>query len=178
MRFLIASVFLLQLVHGPAQVLAGVETPGLASQPATHGASLKYFGSIDDGVFKGSRPKSDADYHFLQSLHIKYIVDIQTFSLLTHFEKEKAKRYGITVIPGIMNASPFSPSEKHVDRILSILRDAHYHPVYFHCNSAAIEQALLPRSIKCTFWGCRRRKRCNICMKPVMALSMAGCGAV
>jgi protein tyrosine/serine phosphatase len=153
MRFLIASAFLLQLVNGPARVLAGVETPSLASQPATHGASLKYFGSIDGGVFKGSRPKSDADYRFLQSLHIKYIVDVQAFSLLTHFEKEKAKRYGITVIPGIMNASPISPSEKHVDRILSILRDARYHPVYFHCKFGRDRTSIIAALYQMYFLG-------------------------
>ena len=41
MRFLIASVFLLQVVHGPAQVFAAVETSSLASQPEEHGAEPK-----------------------------------------------------------------------------------------------------------------------------------------
>jgi protein tyrosine/serine phosphatase len=104
-------------------------------------------------VYKGSRPKSDADYRFLQSLHIKYIVDIQAFSLLTHFEKKKAKQYGIIVIPGIMNASPFSPSEKHVDRILSILRDARYHPVYFHCKFGRDRTSVIAALYKIYFLG-------------------------
>ena len=51
-----------------------------------------------------------------------------------HFERKKAKQYGITVVQGVMNASPISPSEKHVNAILAMLRDQQYRPVYFHCK--------------------------------------------
>jgi hypothetical protein len=72
---------------------------------------------VDDGVYKGAKPTSDADYRFLQSLHVKYIVDLQFLPLMTRLERRKAKRYDITLIPGTMNASPFSPSEKHINKI-------------------------------------------------------------
>ena len=58
----------------------------LCQDPAAAGSTLKYFSSVDDGVYKGSKPKSDADYRFLQSLHVKYIVDLQILPLLTRFE--------------------------------------------------------------------------------------------
>ena len=117
------------------------------------GSHLKHFASVDDGVYKGSRPKSDADYRFLQSLHVKYIVDLQVIPLLTRPEQRKAKKYGITLIPGIMNASPVSPSQKHIDRILSILRDRRYHPVYFHCKFGRDRTSIIAALYKMYFLG-------------------------
>lgn len=130
----VAMLLLFAGACAPAQVSAEVDTPGAVSGPAAAGARLKHFSMLDEGVYKGSRPKGDADYRYLQSLHVKYIVDLQVIPLLTVLEKRKAKKYGITLIPGIMNASPISPSEKHIDKILAILHDERYHPVYFHCK--------------------------------------------
>lgn len=96
------------------------------------GSKLKHFGQVDSQVYKGSRPKSDADFRFLQSLHIKYIIDVQVLPIDRFFEQRKARKYGIAVIAGIMNASPIAPSEKHVDHILELLRKDR--PVYFHCK--------------------------------------------
>ena len=76
------------------------------------GAKLKHFAEVDKNVYKGSKPISDADFRFLQSLHVKYIVDLEIFPFMTGLEQRKAKRYGITVIRGLMNASPVSPSKK------------------------------------------------------------------
>src|SRR5712671_5316921 len=123
MKPLVATLLFLGVTRAPCQISAAVETSHLASLPTAAGSKLKYFEAVDDGVYKGSKPKSDADYRFLQSLHVKYIVDLQFLPLLTRLEQRKARKYGITLIPGIMNASPFSPSEKHVDKILAILRD-------------------------------------------------------
>jgi protein-tyrosine phosphatase len=153
MRLLIASLFLLEAVQAFGQVPAAIETSDLASSTMAAGSSLKHFSSIDNGVFKGSRPKSDADYRFLQSLHVKYIVDLQVIPLLTRFEQRKAKKYGITVIPGTMNASPFSPSEKHIDRILTILRDERYRPVYFHCKFGRDRTSIIAALYKMYFLG-------------------------
>jgi hypothetical protein len=149
MKPLVAVLFLLGVTHAPCQVSAALET----SQPTAAGSKLKYFNSVDDGVYKGSKPKSDADYRFLQSLHVKYIVDLQFLPVLTRFEQRRAKKYGITLIPGIMNASPFSPSEKHVDKILTILRDERYHPVYFHCKVGRDRTSIIAALYKMYFLG-------------------------
>ena len=153
MRLFVPLLVLAGVVHVSGQVTAAMATSDPGSQPAAAGSNLKHFGSIDDGVYKGSRPKSDADYRFLQSLHIKYIVDLQVIPLLTRLEKQKAKKYGITVIPGIMNASPFSPSEKHIDRILTTLRDERYHPVYFHCKFGRDRTSIIATLYKMYFLG-------------------------
>jgi protein tyrosine/serine phosphatase len=152
MRFLVPLLLFTGVIQMFAQAPA-IAASELASQPAAAGSSLKHFGSIDDGVYKGSRPKSDADYRFLQSLHIKYIVDLQVFPLLTRLEQRKAKKYGITVIPGIMNASPISPSEKHINKILAILQDGRYHPVYFHCKFGRDRTSIIATLYKMYFLG-------------------------
>lgn len=106
--------------HSPGQVPAA-------------GTTLVHFGRVDEGVYKGSKPKTDADYRFLQARHVKYIVNLQFLPFLDRSEQAQAKRYGIAFVPAPMNASPVSPSQKHVETILAILRDKRYHPVYFHC---------------------------------------------
>jgi protein tyrosine/serine phosphatase len=153
MNHLVASLLLIGAVPAFCQVSAVLPTSDLASQPAAAGSTLKHFGSVDDGVYKGSRPKSDADYRFLQSLHVKYIVDLQLLPLLTRPEQRKAKKYGITLLAGTMNASPFSPSEKHVAKILSILRDGRYHPVYFHCKFGRDRTSIIAALYKMYFLG-------------------------
>jgi protein tyrosine/serine phosphatase len=134
-----------------SQVIAGVDNP--ARELTAAGSKLKHFAPVDVGVYKGSRPKSDADYRFLQSLHVRYIVDLQVFPFMSFLEKRKARKYGITVIPGIMNASPISPSEKHVDAILTILRDEKYHPIYFHCRFGRDRTSVIAALYRMYFLG-------------------------
>ena len=153
MKHFVASLLLLRALPALCQVSAAPPASDLASQPAAAGSTLKHFGSVDDGVFKGSRPKSDADYRFLQSLHVKYIVDLQVLPLLTLPEQRKAKKYGMTLIPGTVNASPFSPSEKHIQKILAILRDGRYHPVYFHCKFGRDRTSIIAALYKMYFQG-------------------------
>ena len=108
---------------------------------------------MDDGVYKGSRPKTNADFEFLQSRHIKYIVDLQFLAFLHRSERKKAERYGIVFIPARMNASFISPSQKHVETILAILRDSRYQPVYFHCALGRDRTSLIAALYKMYFLG-------------------------
>lgn len=148
-----AVVLLLGAAYAPCLVAAAVEPSDSARAQAAVGSKLNHFGSLDDGVYKGSKPTTDADYRFLQSLHIKYIVDLQVIPLTILAEQRKAKQYGITVIQGNMNASPVSPSEKHVNQILAILRDKRYHPVYFHCKLGRDRTTLIAALYKMYFQG-------------------------
>ena len=138
--------------HASCQILGSIDRSNSVVQQ-TAGSKLKYFSSVDDGVYKGSRPKSDADYRFLQSLHVKYIVDLQVLPLMSLPEKRKAREYGITLITGTMNASPISPSEKHVKKILAILGNERYHPVYFHCKLGRDRTAIIAALYKMYFLG-------------------------
>ena len=147
-----ALLLLFSATPAPCQVPGSLDTSDPVVQQ-TVGSKLKYFGLVDDGVYKGSRPKSDADYRYLQSLHVKYIVNLQVLPLMSLPEKRKAKKYGITVITGTMNASPISPSEKHVKKILAILGNERYHPVYFHCKLGRDRTAIIAALYKMYFLG-------------------------
>jgi protein-tyrosine phosphatase len=151
-KAIIAVLLLLGAAHAPCQNRTD-DTHNLDREPAEAGSKLKYFGSVDEGVYKGSRPKSDADYRFLQSLHVKYIVDLQVLPFMTRSERRKAKQYGIILIPGIMNASPIPPSEKHVDRILAILHDERYRPIYVHCKFGRDRTSVIAALYKMYFLG-------------------------
>jgi len=117
------------------------------------GTTLVYFGQVDDGVYKGSRPKTNADFKFLQSRHVKYIVDLQFLPFQHRAEEKKAKRYGIVLIPARINASPLSPSRRHVEAVMAILRDKRYHPVYFHCALGRDRTSLIAALYKMYFLG-------------------------
>jgi hypothetical protein len=109
----------------------------LAADTRTHpapGTSIIHFGQVDAGVYKGSKPKTDADFRYLQSLHVQYMVNLQFLPFLSEAEEKKGRKYGIKFIDRTINASPVAPSEKHIDVILATLRDKRYHPVYFHCS--------------------------------------------
>jgi hypothetical protein len=99
--------------------------------PGTH---LVRFQKLDEGVYKGSKPKTDADYEFLRAKGIKYIVNLKFFPWINNWEKHKAKKYGMTLLTGTISASPMEPSEEHVNAVLCLLRDQRYHPIYIHCD--------------------------------------------
>ncbi len=121
------------------------------------GTTIKHFAQIDEGVYKGSKPKNDADYHFLQSKNIKYIVDLKFFPLIYRIEKNKAKQYGMTVIPVTINASPIAPSEMHVRKILCLLSDKRLHPIYFHCSVGRDRTSLIATLYEVHFRGLPRQ---------------------
>ena len=86
-----------------------------------------------------------------KSLGVKYIVDLEILPFMTGLEQRNAKPYGITVIRGLMNASPIAPSEKHVDSILATLRRDR--PVYFHCKYGRDRTNVIAALYKMYFLG-------------------------
>jgi Tyrosine phosphatase family len=153
MNLLVAGLLIFGVTLSPGQMPAGTDMPDLSRDQTPAGTTLVHFSRVDAGVYKGSKPRSDADYRFLQSLHVRYIVDLQVIPLAYRLEKRKAKRYGIALIPGRMNASPVSPSEEHIETILAILRDKRYHPVYFHCALGRDRTSLIAALYKMYFLG-------------------------
>ena len=117
------------------------------------GTSIVRFAQVDVGLYKGSKPKSDADYRFLKSKNVKYILDLKFFPLLYHLEKRKAKKHGMIVIPATINASPIAPSEKHVNQILCILADKRLRPLYFHCSVGRDRTSLIATLYELKFLG-------------------------
>jgi protein-tyrosine phosphatase len=148
---LIPALVLALLTHRLAAQTLSVMDPE-HEHPAP-GTKLTRFEKIDDGVYKGSEPKNDADYRFLQSKHIKYIVAMKFLPLLDRLEVHKAKKYGILVIPITMNASTVPPSEKHIRRILCLLSEKRLRPIYFHCSIGRDRTALIATLYEIYFLG-------------------------
>lgn len=115
--------------------------------------AIVHFAQLDTNVYSGSKPTSDADFQFLQSKHIKYILNAKFLPLLSASERKKAKRYGIGFLSVEMNASPIPPSEKHVDRILCLLRDKELQPIYVHCVLGRDRTSLIAGLYKIYFLG-------------------------
>jgi Tyrosine phosphatase family len=118
-------------------------TPDISKIHPAPGTSIVRFEQLDEGVYKGSKPKTEADYRFLESLHVKYIVELRLFPLIHEREKRAAKAHGMTLLFATMNASPIAPSKKHVDHVLCLLRDNRYHPIYIHCDLGRDRAALI-----------------------------------
>jgi hypothetical protein len=117
------------------------------------GLTIIRFGQVDVGVYRGSKPKTTADFRFLQSKHIRYILDARFLPFLAEPEAKQARRYGMRFITSPMNGSPIAPSEKHVDRILLLLRDKHHQPIYFHCDLGRDRTSLIAALYKMYFLG-------------------------
>jgi hypothetical protein len=98
------------------------------------GTSIIRFAKVDDGIYKGSKPTTDADFNYLKSLQIKYILELKFLPFLDGAEKKRAKKHGIGFLTVHMNASFYPPSEKHVNQALRILRDPRFQPMYLHCD--------------------------------------------
>lgn len=96
--------------------------------------TLVRFDQLDSGVYKGSKPKTEADFEFLRSKNVKTILNLRFLPYLDGTEKHNAQAHGIVYLTGTMNASTFQPSHKHVDQILKVLHDPCNQPVYFHCD--------------------------------------------
>jgi hypothetical protein len=144
--------FLLALTipHAAGQAIRVVDPKHDHPAPGT---SIVRFQKIDEGVYKGSEPKKDADYRFLQSLHIHYIVELKFLPLLHHMEVNKARKYGIEVIPVTINASIVAPSEKHIRQVLCLLSDKRLRPVYFHCTIGRDRTGLIATLYEIYFLG-------------------------
>jgi hypothetical protein len=148
-----ASSKLLSLSSETGQDRVHIDAPKAAEASTVAGTTLVHFGQVDDGVYKGSKPRTDADYEFLQAHHVKYILDLELLPSMGHSERKKAKRYGIVLIHGRINASPISPSEDHIEKILAVLKNSRYHPVYFHCAYGRDRTSLVAALYKMYFMG-------------------------
>lgn len=120
------------------------------------GTSITHFAQVDTSVYLGSKPKSSADFEFLRSKNIRYILNVKFLPFLTGPEKAKAKRYGIEFLSVLMNASPVAPCEKHVDEALRMMRT--HQPIYVHCVLGRDRTNLLGGLYRMYFLGVSRQK--------------------
>jgi len=111
--------------------------PPRKTNPRDHpapGTTIVRFAKVDDGIYKGSKPKTDADFRFLRSIGIINILELRFLPMLDSAERALARKYGMGFKTIYINASPVPPSPKHVNLALLTLRDKRLHPIYFHCD--------------------------------------------
>jgi len=150
----LAGATMLGLAPSPASLNeTTVDVPISAETRAAGNTTLVHFAEVDRGIYKGSKPRTDADFKFLRARHIKYILDLELLPTLWHSEQKKAKRYGMVLLHGRINASPIPPSHKHIDRIMAILRNQRYRPIYFHCAYGRDRTSLIAALYKMYFLG-------------------------
>jgi protein-tyrosine phosphatase len=146
----------LPLVLAISGIVWGQETT--TSKHPAPGTSLVHFVSIDKNVYAGSKPKSDADFAFLQSTGVRYILEVHFLPFLNGRERRRAKRHGIELVSVPMNASPVPPREKHVNRALRIMQSKEYQPVYLHCVLGRDRTGLLLGLYRMYFNGLTKEK--------------------
>ena len=129
-----------------------VSRHGPIDHPAP-GTTIIRFGQVDANVYRGSKPHTEADFRFLRSKHIRYILDVRFLPLLAAPEARNARQNGIGFLTSPMNGSPVAPSERHVNRILLILRNNRYQPIYFHCDLGRDRTSLIAALYDINFLG-------------------------
>jgi len=156
--FKVLVVVLLLLFAGafPAEALGRSASKRSSKHKSSH-TTLVRFSAVDEGVYRGSKPKTDADFRLLRSKGVKTIVNLQFLPLLDWREKDAAKKHGIEYITVSMNGSPVEPSEKHVAEVLTLLRDGRRHSIYFHCALGRDRTSLIAALYKVYFLGMSQR---------------------
>jgi hypothetical protein len=135
-----------------ATPLIWADGPIVDAAPA--GTSLKHFTQVDEGIFAGSKPSKDADFEFLRSKGVKYILQAHFLPAMTGRERSQAAKYGLEFLSIPMNASPIAPSAKHVNAALRIMRTRQ--PVYIHCVLGRDRTGLLTACTRFILRGSRR----------------------
>ena len=84
-------------VWAPISILSAGAFAGTKLEHPAPGISIVRFTELDANVYKGSKPKNNADFAFLQSHHVKYILNLRFLPLLSRPEQGKARKYGMTI---------------------------------------------------------------------------------
>lgn len=140
------------LVFALLPLFAGT-LPGEALQRRSAAKRQVRFAAVDEGVYRGSKPKTDADFRLLRSKGVKTIVNLQFLPLLDWREKKAAKKHGIEYLTVSISGSPVEPSEKHVAEILTLLRNRRRQPIFFHCALGRDRTSLIAALYKVYFLG-------------------------
>lgn len=132
------------------------EPADISSRPVEHpapGTTLRRFARVDTGIYRGSPPRSKADFEFLRSRGVHYIVNLQFWPFLYFREKKAAREHGMVYISVFIPGSPVQPSEKNVNRALALLRQYRSQGVYVHCILGRDRSSLVAALYKMYFLG-------------------------
>ncbi len=92
------------------------------------------FSEVELGLYRGSRPSSDADYQQLKETGIKTILSLQSSPMSVWPEEKKANKEGFTFINvRIFAFTPYISNSKMVG-LLDTMQDQALRPLYVHCR--------------------------------------------
>jgi hypothetical protein len=115
------------------------------------GTGLHHFTQVDKGIYAGSKPIKDADFEYLRSKGVKYILQGQFLPARNGGERKMAAKYGMEYRSVPMNASFIAPRKKHVNELLRLMRTKQ--PVYIHCVLGRDRTSLLAGLYRIYFKG-------------------------
>ncbi len=133
--------------------LAVLCSVGAAPASAASGTTLLRFAQVDEGVYRGSPPKTDADFRVLKSHGVKYIVALHFLPFLDEKEKKEARKHGMAYVPIFIHGSMVEPSEKNVNSALAFIRRHRNRGVYFHCILGRDRTSMVAALYKMYFLG-------------------------
>jgi protein-tyrosine phosphatase len=151
-KLLTAFFVVVQLLLAQHDATQRLPSRVILDHPAP-GTSIIRFGHIDAGVYRGSKPTTDADFRFLRSKHVRYVLDIRFLPFLAGSESRNAAKYGMKFLTAPMSGSPIAPSQRHVDQILLILHGYRRQGIYFHCDLGRDRTSLIAALYEMYFLG-------------------------
>lgn len=87
---------------------------------------------VADGIYRGSRPETEADFQILKDKGIKTLINLQGYEDKTTAFELIIKNHLINY--DIEQTAIFPPSAQHTKMVQSILNDSFYYPIFIHCH--------------------------------------------
>jgi tyrosine-protein phosphatase SIW14 len=95
-------------------------------------AGIAHFYRIDDHVYRGNQPKA-GDFDELARMGIKTVLDLRGGSIHRPWERKLVEAAGMHYV-SVRLSGIWEPKEGQIARIVELLEDPAYTPVYVHCR--------------------------------------------
>ena len=109
-------------------LVGGIISVGVAN------AEIERFAEVSLGIFRGSKPTTQADFDFLKAHGVRAILSLQTLPWDIFTERRHARENKIEYRNVYIPALFLAPSERHVKEVLLTLADPSLHPIFIHCR--------------------------------------------
>jgi len=97
-------------------------------------AEIERFAEVSPGIFRGSKPVSQADFDFLKAHGVRAILSLQALPWDVFTERRQARKNKIEYRNVYIPALPLAPGESRVKEVLLTLADPSLHPIFIHCR--------------------------------------------
>jgi protein-tyrosine phosphatase len=120
-------------MHLCPRILIQVLVGGILFAGAAN-AEIERFAEVSPGIFRGSKPTTQADFDFLKAHEVRTILSLQTLPWDIITERRHARENKIEYRNVYILAFPLAPSESRVKDALLTLADPSLHPIFIHCR--------------------------------------------